>query len=77
LKWAVAVLVIVAAVASTGCKKKASNPFPASGAVAGWEKTSETRTFAAKNLSDYIDGDAEQYLSAGTVTTSLPLRAPA
>jgi hypothetical protein len=62
--------VIVAAVASTGCKKKASNPFPASGAVAGWEKTSETRTFAAKNLSDYIDGDAEQYLSAGVVSTS-------
>jgi hypothetical protein len=57
--------VIVAAVASTGCKKKASNPFPPSGAIAGWEKTSETRTFAASKLSDYIDGDAEQYLSAG------------
>jgi hypothetical protein len=63
-------LVIVAAVASTGCKKKTANPFPASGAVAGWEKTSETRTFAAKNLSDYIDGDAEQYISAGVVSTS-------
>jgi hypothetical protein len=70
LKWAVAALVIVAAVASTGCKKKVSNPFPASGAIAGWEKTSETRTFAASKLSDYIDGDAEQYLSAGVVTTS-------
>jgi hypothetical protein len=70
LKWAVAALVIVAAVASTGCKKKVSNPFPASGAIAGWEKTSETRTFAASKLSDYIDGDAEQYISAGVVTTS-------
>ena len=70
LKWAVAALVIVAAVASTGCKKKVANPFPASGAIAGWEKTSETRTFAASKLSDYIDGDAEQYLSAGVVTTS-------
>jgi len=70
LKWAVAALVIVAAVASTGCKKKASNPFPPSGAIAGWEKTSETRTFAASKLSDYIDGDAEQYIAAGVVTTS-------
>ena len=70
LKWAVAALVIVAAVASTGCKKKVSNPFPASGAIAGWEKTSETRTFVASKISDYIDGDAEQYISAGVVTTS-------
>jgi hypothetical protein len=63
-------MMIVAAVASTGCKKKGSDPFPASGAVAGWEKTAETRTFAAKNLSDYIDGDAEQYISAGVISTS-------
>jgi hypothetical protein len=61
---------IVASVAGTGCKKKASDSFPASDAVAGWQKTSETRTFAAKNLSDYIDGDAEQYISAGVVSTS-------
>jgi hypothetical protein len=69
-KWAVVALVMVAAVASTGCKKKIANPFPASGAVAGWEKTSETRTFAASKLSDYIDGDAEQYIAAGVVSTS-------
>jgi hypothetical protein len=53
-----------------GCKKKAVDPFPASGAVAGWEKTSDTRTFAAKDLWQYIDGDAEQYISAGVVSTS-------
>jgi hypothetical protein len=61
---------MVAITVSTGCKKAKSNPFPASGAVAGWEKTSETRAFAAKDLWQYIDGDAEQYISAGVVTTS-------
>ena len=56
--------------AGSGCKKSRVDPFPASGAVAGWEKTSETRTFAAKDLWQYIDGDAEQYIAAGVVTTS-------
>jgi len=68
-KW-IAVVMIVAAVAGTGCKKKASNPFPASNAIAGWQKTSDTRVFAAKDLWQYIDGDAEQYVSAGVVSTS-------
>jgi hypothetical protein len=67
---AVAAIILVAAAAGTGCKKVKFNPFPASGAVAGWEKTSETRVFAAKDLWQYIDGDAEQYLSAGVVSTS-------
>ena len=61
---------IVAIIGTTGCKKKGPDSFPASGAVAGWQKTSETRVFAAKNLYEYIDGDAEQYISAGVVTTS-------
>jgi hypothetical protein len=69
-KWAVAVLVMLAAVALPGCKKKIADPFPASGAVAGWQKSSDTRVFAAKDLWQYIDGDAEQYLSAGVVSTS-------
>jgi hypothetical protein len=68
-KW-IAVVMIVAAVAVSGCKKKPSNPFPATNAIAGWEKTSETRVFAAKDLWQYIDGDAEHYVSAGVVTTS-------
>ena len=63
-------LAIAAAVAGTGCKKSKVDPFPASGAVAGWEKTSDTRIFAAKDLWQYIDGDAEQYISAGVVSTS-------
>ena len=61
---------MVAITSATGCKKKASDSFPATGAVAGWEKTSETRVFDAKNLYQYIDGDAEQYISAGVVSTS-------
>lgn len=69
-KWAVAVMVMAAAVAGTGCKKKAADPFPASGAVANWQKSSETRVFAAKDLWQYIDGDAERYISAGVVSTS-------
>jgi len=69
-KWVVAALVIVVAAAGSGCKKKASDPFPATNAIAGWQKTSETRTFDAKNLWQYIDGDAEQYISAGVVSTS-------
>jgi len=66
----VAALAIAAAVAGTGCKRGKVNAFPASGAVAGWDKTSDTRVFAAKDLWQYIDGDAEQYISAGVVSTS-------
>ena len=61
---------LVAVTASTGCKKAKSDPFPASGSVAGWEKTSDTRVFAAKDLWQYIDGDAELYIAAGVVSTS-------
>jgi hypothetical protein len=60
----------IAVVAFTGCKKARLDPFPASNTVAGWQKTSETRFFAAKDLWQYIDGDAEQYISAGVVSTS-------
>ena len=69
-RWTAVTIAMIATVAGTGCKKHQANPFPASGAVAGWDKTSETRTYAAKDLWQYIDGDAEQYVSAGVVTTS-------
>jgi len=62
--------VIAVLAASPGCKKKAVEPLPPSGAVAGWEKSSDTRVYAAKDLWQYIDGDAEQYLAAGVVSTS-------
>jgi hypothetical protein len=61
---------MAAFVAGSGCKKSMVDVFPASGAVAGWEKTSETRVFAAKDLWQYIDGDSEQYIASGVVTTS-------
>jgi hypothetical protein len=64
---AVAVMVSACVV---GCKKGARDPFPATGEVSGWEKTDGTRTFEAKDLWQFIDGDAEQYLQAGVVTTS-------
>lgn len=69
-KWFAAVFFLAALVGDTGCKKIKVDPFPATGAVAGWEKTSDTRVFAAKDLWQYIDGDAEQYISAGVVSTS-------
>ncbi len=61
---------MVAVTANSGCRKGKVDHFPASGSVPGWEKTSETRAFAAKDLYQYIDGDSEQYISAGVVTTS-------
>ncbi|MFZ0304395.1 MAG: DUF6599 family protein [Terracidiphilus sp.] len=70
LKSAAAAVAIAVFVAGGGCKKTAVDPFPASGSVAGWQKTSDTRVFAAKDLWQYIDGDADHYIQAGVVTTS-------
>jgi hypothetical protein len=61
---------VVALIAGSGCKKSKVDAFPASGAVSGWEKSGETRTFAARDLWQYIDGDSEQYIANGVVTTS-------
>jgi hypothetical protein len=69
-KWIFALVVIAIVIAGCKSKKTVVDPFPPSGAVAGWEKTAETRVFAAKDLYQYIDGDAEQYITAGVVTTS-------
>ena len=63
-------MVIALMAVSAGCKKKAVDPLPPSGAVAGWEKSSDTRVYEAKDLWQYIDGDAEQYIAAGVVSTS-------
>ncbi len=64
------VVAIVALVVASGCKKKDANPFPDSGSVAGWQKTDATRTFEAKDLWQYIDGDAEHFIQAGVVSTA-------
>lgn len=67
----VGTLVTVLLVAGlSGCKKKIADPFPASNAVAGWQKSSETRTFEPKDLWQYIDGDSEQFIQAGVVSTT-------
>jgi hypothetical protein len=66
----IAALLTVVVLPGVGCKKKIADPFPASGAVAGWEKSGKTQSYDAANLWQYIDGGAEQYISAGVVTTS-------
>jgi len=70
-RWTIAVflLAMMVVAANSGCRKSVANPFPASGSVAGWEKSSETRVFEAKDLWQYIDGDSEQYIQAGVVST--------
>ncbi len=57
-------------IGGSGCKKSKVDPFPASGAVAGWQKTDATRVFEAKDLWQYIDGDAERFIQAGVLSTS-------
>jgi hypothetical protein len=64
------VVLLLAIAGVSGCKKKNADSLPASGAVAGWEKSSETRTFEPKDLWQYIDGDSEQYIQAGVVSTA-------
>jgi len=66
----VAALGLLASGMLSACKKAGADPFPASGDVAGWQKTDGTRTFAAKDLWQYIDGDAEHFIQAGVVSTS-------
>jgi len=69
LKSTALAITILAFAFGSGCRKKAVNLLPESGAVAGWEKSSQTRIFEAKDLWQYIDGDAEQYVQAGVVST--------
>jgi hypothetical protein len=56
-----------------GCKSKSAaggtDVFPATNTAPGWAKSSDTRTFEASHLWEYIDGDAEKYLQAGVVRT--------
>ena len=47
----------------------AADFFPPSNSVPGWVKSSETRTFEASHLWEYIDGDADKYVQAGIVKT--------
>ena len=64
-----AALAIVIASLALGCKTKSGSApaslFPESGEVSGWARRGEVRTFDAKSLWEYIDGDAERYIQAG------------
>lgn len=67
----VAVLMVTIALCClSGCKKRQANPFPASGEISGWQKAGDTRVFKANDLWQYIDGDSEQYVQAGVVSTA-------
>jgi hypothetical protein len=70
LKIVTAIIAIAVFVNLSGCKKHSVNPFPSSGEIAGWNKTGDSRVFESKDLWQYIDGDAEQYVKAGVVSTS-------
>jgi hypothetical protein len=70
LKTVIALVAVVALFNLPGCKKQKLNPFPAAGEIAGWQKIGDTRAFAAKDLWQYIDGDAEHYVKAGVISTS-------
>ena len=63
----VAVALLLVTGFGAGCKRAATS-FPPTGTVAGWEKTGPTRSFNADTLSQYIDGAADQYVSAGIGT---------
>jgi Family of unknown function (DUF6599) len=69
-KLATATLAIAVFCTCTGCKKSHVDPFPKSGTITGWQKTGDTRVFAAKDLWQYIDGGAEQYVNAGVVSAA-------
>ena len=64
-----AILLALLVTLAAGCKKHV-DPMPASGAVDGWQKTGDTQTYAAKDLWQYMDGGADQYVSAGVVSTA-------
>jgi hypothetical protein len=75
LRGAAIIALLAGFAAIGGCGKK-QNPvvtagqFPESNQAAGWTTTGETRIFAAADLWQYIDGDAEKYMKAGVQSTS-------
>jgi hypothetical protein len=69
MKWMGVVALLFVAGSCVGCRKKA-DPFPPSGAVAGWDKTGATQTYTADNLWQYLDGGADQYIGAGVISVA-------
>ena len=66
-------MILVLAGLLVSCRSQAPSAsvdfFPASNSVPGWVKSSDTRTFEASHLWEYIDGDADKYVQAGVVKT--------
>ena len=64
-----AALLIALGSVTLACKVKSgaapASLFPESGEVGGWARSGAVRNFDAKDLWQYIDGDAERYLQAG------------
>ncbi len=61
------VTLLVLLIAACGCSHDPAVSLPES--APGWTRSAEVRTFSAKNLSDYIDGEAEKYIQAGVQKT--------
>ncbi len=51
----------------SGLSSKMPPLLPESDEIQGWQKRSETRTFDASNLWDYINGGAEKYTQVGLI----------
>ncbi len=60
-------VLIVTLVALCACTSGPPVTMPDS--APGWTRNGEVRTFSAKKLSEYIDGEADQYIRAGVVKT--------
>jgi hypothetical protein len=66
-------LALAAALGMVACQSahtpQTKSALPESGEVPGWEKSSDTRTFTAENLYEYIDGAADKFVHAGLKQT--------
>jgi hypothetical protein len=67
LKLAITLALLYLASCTPTKPPQTGEPFPRTGEVTDWAKSSDTRTFAADKLWEYVDGDAERYVQAGVV----------
>ncbi len=72
-EFRISAMVLALAGLLVACRSKAPSApadfFPANNSAPGWVKSSETRTFEASHLWEYVDGDADKYVQAGAVKT--------
>jgi hypothetical protein len=60
-------LVLVVLAALSACSRQAAVWLP--DAAPGWSRSGEVRQFSAKNLYQYMDGEADKYVQAGVKQT--------